>query len=126
MTKIELKHVLVFNSIFAFLNGLMGLIIPAILMVQMGFSDAADGPTAIRFFATVIFGMGILMFGIRNESHSYIRQLILLILIFNFSVMTLLFLVFGDLTNLIVLFNIILQSVLVCVYGYFFITNRGK
>ena len=126
MAEFKLKYVLIFNSIIAFANGLGFLIAPAFFLVQMGFSDAADGPTAVRFFATVIFGMGILMFGIRNEQHSYIRQLILLVLIWNFTVMTIIFFVWCDLTNFIVWFNIILEIGLVIVYGYFYIKNRGK
>ncbi len=126
MAEFKLKYVLIFNSIFAFANGLGILIVPAIIGQQMGFSVAGDETTMIRFFATVIFGMGILMLGIRNEPHSYMRQVILLVLIWDFTVMAIIFVVLCDLTNFIVWFNIILNIILVIVYGYFFIKNRGK
>ncbi len=126
MAEFKLKYVLIFNSIIAFANGLGILIMPVTIMAQMGFSEGGDVIIALRFFATVIFGMGILMFGIRNEQHSYMRQVILLVLIWDFTVMAIIFVVWADLTNFVIWFNIILNIVLVVIYGYFYIKNRGK
>lgn len=124
--KLKLKHVLIFNAIVAFVNGLGILIMPEPFSTSMGFSLTADGITAVRFFATVIFGLGILMLGIRNEPHSYMRQVVLIMLLWNFAAMALIFLIWCDLSNFMIWFNIVLNFALVGGYGYFFLKNRGK
>lgn len=126
MAKIELKHIFIFNAISAFFFGLGFMIMPAFIMTLLGLSDAADGPLSMRFFGLMITGTGILVLFIRNEPHSSIRQAILIMLVFNFTIMILFKLLFFDLQNIMVWIVIILHVVFVFFYVYFFIKNRGK
>ncbi len=126
MAKIELKHIFIFQTIAGSFFGLGFMILPAFMMTLLGLSDAADGPTSMRFFGLMIFGTAILTFGIRNETHSYMRQVILVMLIFNFTIMILFKFLFMDLQNIWVWMVIILHVVFIIFYGYFFIKNRGK
>ena len=126
MAKIELKHIFIFNAISAFFFGLGFMIMPAFIMTLLGLSDAADGPLSMRFFGLMITGTGILVFAIRNEPHSSIRQSILIMLVFNFVIMIIFKFIFFDLQNIMVWGVIILHVVFVFFYVYFFIKNREK
>jgi len=126
MAKIELKYIFIFNTITAGFFGLGFMIFPAFMMDLVGLSDAADGPTSMRSFGIMITGMGILVFGIRNEPHSPMRQVILIMLVFNFLMMTIFHFVFFETLNFWVWSVILLHILFVILYGYFFITSREK
>ena len=126
MGKLNLKYIFLVNAILAVLFGLGFMILPKPIMTMIGFSDGADGPTAMRFFGILVFGVGIIAFGIRNEEHSPVRQTILLGFCSNYTLMTLYHFIFCDLTNLMLWSLIVLHSVFAAIYGYFFVIHMKK
>ena len=126
MAKIELKHIFIIQTIAASFFGLGFMIFPAFMMTLLGLSVEADGPTSMRFFGIMITGTAILAFFIRNEPHSSTRQAILIMLVFNFTIMILFKFLFMDLQNIWVWMVIILHAVFIVFYVYFFMKNRGK
>ncbi len=126
MSKFELKYVFIIHSIIAFIFGLGFIFIPNTIINSMGLPTPADIGEPIRFYGAMIFGLAILLFGIRNEPHSSMRQFILLSIIGSFIPQLIFHLLFHPLTNFMV-WNIIgLDVIFITLYGYFFIKNRGK
>ena len=126
MSKFKLKYVFIIHSIIAFIFGLGFMIIPYIIMDSMGLPNPPDLGEPIRFYGAMVFGLGILLIGIRNEPHSSMRQIVLLSIIGSFIPQLIFHLLFHPLTNFMV-WNIIgLDIIFITLYSYFFITNRGK
>ena len=76
------------------------MIMPAFIMTLLGLPVETDGPLSMRFFGLMITGTGILVFAIRKEPHSFIRQVILVMLVFNFTLMILFKFLFMNLQNI--------------------------
>lgn len=126
MSKFKLKYVFIIHSIIAFIFGLGFMIIPNIIMDSMGLPNPADLGEPIRFYGAMIFGLSILLFCIRNEPHSSMRQAIILFIVVSFIPQLIFHLFFHPLTNFMVLNIIGLDAIFIILYSYFFITNRGK
>ena len=121
--KIELKHIFMLNSL-ALLFGIGFMIIPDMLMDMLSLSDVADGPLAMRFFGILVFGIGILTFSIRNEEESKIRRSVILTLFVVYLLMDVAHFIYFDLSNLMVWSIILLHTVLVVSYGYFYFVKK--
>ena len=126
MAELKIKYVFLIQSFVGFLFGLGFMIIPNIILNLMGLDTPTDIGEPIRFYGATIFAMGILLFSIRNEPHSPIRQAVILMLICSHIPQLLFHLLFHHLDNFLV-WNIIgLNVIFISLYGYFFIKNRGK
>jgi len=126
MAELKLKYVFIVQSAIALLFGLGFLIIPNPILNLMGLTTPADIGEPIRFYGAMIFGLSILLFCIRNEPHSSMRQAILLSLVCSFFPQIFIHLFAHPLNNFMV-WNIIATDVIFSgLYGYFFIKNRGK
>jgi len=119
--KFQVKYVFIFNSIAALILGLGFVFFPEILMTMIGFSNAADGPTAFRFCGIFVLGVSILTFISRNEEDSSSRQSIIFFLFIIYALMDVFHFIFCDLTNLMVGFVIGIDTLLFVAYGYFFL-----
>ena len=126
MAKFEIKHAFLIHGIIGFLFGIGFMVIPTPITTLMGLSLGDDGIILARICGVLIFGLGMLAFGARKEPHSIMRQQIMLAFIVIYALDTLFSLLLFDLTNFMVWGLILLHAVLVVVYGYFFIQNRGK
>jgi len=126
MSKFNIKYVFIIHSIIAFIFGLGFIFVPNLILNSMGLPTPADIGEPIRFYGAMVFGLSILVFCIRNEPHSSMRQAILLFIVVSFIPQLIFHLLFHPLTNFIV-WNIIgLDVIFIILYSYFFITNRGK
>ena len=126
MVELKLKYVFLINGIIGILFGLMFIFLPDMSGANMGLVTHADDGQPLRFLGATFVSLAILMLGIRNEPNSYIRQVILFMLVFYNIMMVLFHLLFHPLTNPMVWFVIVLCATWAILYGYFFIKNRGK
>ncbi len=115
----KIKHLFMINTIIAFVFGLGFLFMPDLLATMLGFSDQADGPTVFRFFGGSIIGVGILTFLVRNEEFSHATKSVAISQSINLVLLNVLLFIFGDLTNLMIWFTIVLHFILVVAYCYF-------
>ncbi|MFW9829977.1 MAG: hypothetical protein ACFFEY_20575 [Candidatus Thorarchaeota archaeon] len=115
---LKAQYVFIINSIIAILFGLGFMFIPDMLMTLIGFSNAADGPTAFRFFGITVFGASVLTFLVRNEGSSAAGRAIMISQVINFILINIFLIIFGDLTNLMLWFTIILHILLIVAYCY--------
>ena len=121
----ELKNIFIINFIIMLIFSLGFLLMPDEILTSMGLATYADSGEPIRFFGAMLFGMAIILFGVRNEPHSSMRQYILLSLICSFVIQIVFHLLFHPLTNFIVLFVIALDVIFVVLYAYFLIMNQS-
>ena len=126
MAKLNIKYVFLIQSFVGFLFGLGFMIIPNIILNLMGLDTPADIGEPIRFYGATIFATGILLFSIRKEPHSPIRQAIILMLIISHIPQLLFHLLFHPLDNFLVWNIIALNVIFISLYIYIFIKNRGK
>ena len=126
MAEFKLKYVFIINGILAFFFGLMFIFLPDMSGESMGLNTYADDGEPLRFLGATFVTLAILMLGIRNEPNSHTRQVILFVLVFNYLIEIILHLLFHSLTNPMVLVEIVLCSIWVILYGFFFIKNREK
>jgi len=126
MAKFEINHAFLIHGIIGFLFGVGFMVIPTPITTLMGLSLGTDGIALSRICGAMIFGFGMIVFGVRKEPHSIARQQIMLALIVAYALMTLFNLLFFDLTNLMVWGLILMHAAIVVVYGYFFMKYRGK
>ncbi len=124
MSKLNVNNLFLVNGVLASGFGIVIMFFPEFLMEMIGFSTAADGPLSFRFFGIAVFGMGVLTFSARNEQHSSARRSMLLMLSFNYLVLTIFNLVFCDLSNLMLWSLIILHGAIGIIYTYFYIKNE--
>ncbi len=117
---IELKYVLLFHTVVAVSFGLSFIFIPEVLLEMLSIPVEAGSIYGFRLFGSIVLSVAILAFSIRNEEPSSTRKSILLFFIIGFSLMTIVHLLFGDLTNLINWSIIIMHIAFVLVYAYFF------
>ncbi|MHA1563352.1 MAG: hypothetical protein ACTSPA_14665 [Promethearchaeota archaeon] len=126
MAKLNIKYVFLIQSIIAFLFGLGFIFFPNLILNSMGLDTPADIGEPIRFYGATLFGMAILLFAVRNEPHSSLRQAIILMMICSHIPQLIFHLLFHPLDNFMV-WNIIgLNVIFITLYGYFFIKNWGK
>lgn len=126
MSEFKLKYVLIANAILGFLFGLMFLFLPDMSGANMGLAACDGDGDPLRFLGAGFISLGVLLLLIRNEPHSQMRQSILLYLVIHNIFAVFLHLFLHDLTNIMVLFVILLCTTWACLYGYFFMKNRGK
>jgi len=126
MAKFDIKYIFLSHGIICFIFGIGFLIIPTPMTALIGFTLGDDGLTAVRICGISIFCIGAIAFSFRKEPHSTLRQNIILVYILLYTTMTILNILFFDLTIFMVWFLIILHAFYAVIYAYFYIKNRGK
>ena len=126
MAKLNIKYVFLVQSIIAFLFGLGFIFIPNTILNSMGLPTPDDIGEPIRFYGAMTFGVAIVLFAVRNEPHSSLRQAIILMMICSHIPQLIFHLIFHPLDNFVVWSIIGLNVTFISLYTYFFIKNRGK
>ncbi|PWI47060.1 hypothetical protein CEE45_13475 [Candidatus Heimdallarchaeota archaeon B3_Heim] len=121
---IKLKYVLLFHTVVALSFGISFIFFPEILLPMLTISVETGSLYGFRLFGSVVLGVALLAFCIRNEEPSSARQSVLLFFVFGFFIMTIIHFLYADLTNLMNWSIIIMHLGFVLVYGYFFYRNR--
>jgi len=126
MAKLNIKYVFLIQSIISFVFGIGFIFIPNLILNSMGLPTPADIGEPIRFYGAMGFGMAIVLFAVRNEPHSSLRQAIILMMIFSHIPQLIFHLIFHPLDNFMVWSIIGLNVTFISLYIYFFIKNWGK
>jgi hypothetical protein len=123
----KIRTLFIANSILATFFGLGFMLIPDYLFNLLGFSTAADGPLAMRFFGIAVFGIGVLTFSARDSEDSQARRAIILMLFVVYSLMPILHigvqLILGK-GNLMLWGVNVIHIVFAMAYGYFFFRKK--
>ncbi|MHA1718635.1 MAG: hypothetical protein ACTSXK_03850, partial [Promethearchaeota archaeon] len=84
MAEFKLKYVFIIQSVITFIIGLGFMVIPNPILNAMGLDSPGGIGEPIRFYGAMLFGLSILLFCIRNEPHSSMRQAVILALACSF------------------------------------------
>jgi hypothetical protein len=122
----ELKYIFLINFVIMLLFSISFMFMPDAVLTSMGLAVYPDTGDPARFLGIMLFGMAIILFGVRNEPHSSMRQFVLLSLICSFGIMVVFHLLLHPLSNFVVLFVIALDTIFAVLYAYFFVKNMGQ
>ena len=123
----KIRTLFTINSILAAIFGLGFMLAPDFLYNLLGFSTAADGPLAMRFFGIMVFGIGVLTFSARDSEDFRARRAIILTLFVVYTLMPIFHigsqLILGK-GNLMLWGVNVLHIAFAIAYGYFFFSRK--
>ncbi|MCK4565898.1 MAG: hypothetical protein KAU48_01180 [Candidatus Thorarchaeota archaeon] len=122
----EAKPILLLTAVICLFFGISLLLVPEMILNMNGMSTLGNEAFAIQHTGCMVFATGILIFLIRNEEHSNIRQGIFLFMIIGLGLLTIVdiigfFMAYG---SVMMWMTIGLHILLIALFMYLYLQNR--